>query len=324
MYNLTPLDKKGIEKVMFIAKVRTLFSILRGVELATIQKSKQHILTAVDYDILKLIHEYHFLTVSQVTRLRYSLGSETTCQDRLKRLADSGVLLRRKLPHIDTGNTNYLYYLSAKGQKELQPFGYTNFSRVRKSDIEDMKLPHLEHVHCLNDFLIAARMLPRVHPDITLLSMKHDLDNKREPLRVMLDRQAVTIVPDGFLDFRLSIANKLYAMPIWYECDLGTTWGNTLKLKLKKIICALQTLAFQDLFGVSSVTVAISTTNDKRVELMRSFIKDQLQLLGLMHLAQVFLFTPLPEAVEPIPLFTAPVWQTLQGDYVSLLDLSVE
>ena len=142
----------------------------------------------------------------------------------------------------------------------------TNFSRVRKSDIEDMKLPHLEHVHCLNDFLIAARLFCRVHPDITLVSMKHDLDMKREPLRVTMDRHVFSLVPDGFLDFRLSIAGRLYALPVWIEIDRGTEWGNTLKLKLQKIIHAVQSLAFQELFGVSSVTVAIATTHQKRVE----------------------------------------------------------
>src|SRR6266566_6039046 len=268
---ITPLDKKGIEKVMFIAKLRTLFSILRGVELATIQKSKQHILTAVDFDILKLIHEYHFLTVSQVTRLRYSSGSETTCQDRLKRLFNAGVLDRVQLPHVGTGNTEYLYTLSTKGYRELQPFGISNFTRYRPSDTHTLKLPHLQHLMSLNDVLIAARLLSRAHPDITLVSMKHDLDMKRTPMRVTLDRQTFSIVPDGFLDFRLSIANRLYAMPIWYECDLGTTWGKTLQFKLQKIIAAINTVAFQELFGVSSCTVTIVTMNDRRVDLMRSF-----------------------------------------------------
>jgi hypothetical protein len=301
-----------------------LFSILRGVELATIQKSKQHILTAVDYDILKLTHEYHFLTVSQVTRLRYSSGSETTCQDRLKKLFNAGVLDRVQLPHVGTGNTEYLYTLSAKGRKELQPLGITHFPRYRPADTHTLKLPHLQHLRTLNDVLIAARLLCRVHPDISLVSMKHDLDMKREPLRVTVERQEVSIVPDGFLDFRLSIAGRLFALPVWVEIDMGTEWGNTLELKLQKIIHAVQSLAFQELFGVSSVTVAISTTHEKRVDLMQAFIQQELQRLGLMHLANVFLLTILPHDLEPETLFTSTLWQTLPGDHVSLLDLSEE
>src|SRR5438876_12325182 len=104
----------------------------------SVQKKKQITLTAVDYEILDLIHTYHFLTVAQLVRLRYSSGSETTAQDRLKRLFDAGYLLRRKLPHVGTGNTEYLYYLSHIGQKELQAIDIVNFSRVRKDDIENL------------------------------------------------------------------------------------------------------------------------------------------------------------------------------------------
>ncbi len=311
---------------MFIAKLRTLFSILRGVELATIQKSKQHILTAVDYDILTLVSEYHFLTVSQVTRLRYSSGSETTCQDRLKRLFHVGVLDRVQLPHVGTGNTEYLYTLSTKGYRELQPFGISNFTRYRPADTHTLKLPHLQHLLTLNDVLIAARLLCRVNRDINLVATLHDLDMKRTPMRVTVDRQEVSIVPDGFLDFRLSIANRLYAMPIWYECDLGTTWGNTLKLKLQKIIAAINTVAFQELFGVSSCTVAISTTHDKRVELMRSFIQQELQRLGVTHLSHVFLVTRLSDGLlDPREVFLSPLWYTPSHDKpIPLLDMSEE
>lgn len=299
-----------------------MFPILRGVELATFQKSKQHVLTAVDFDILKLVSEYHFLTVGQVTRLRYSSGSETTCQDRLKKLFTAGVLDRIRLPHIGTGNTQYLFTLTTQGYKELQPLGINHVSRYRPAETHTLKLIHLQHVISLNDFLIAARLLCRVHPDIQLVKTLHDLDMKKSPLRVTLDRQVVSIVPDGFLDFRLSISGRLYASPCWFEQDRNTEWGKTLQCKLQKIIAAINTSAFQDLFGVSNVTVAIATSGTgKRVELMRSFIQDQLQSMGLMHLADVFLLIALPEVLEPLPLFTAPVWQTIQGDFVSLLEL---
>lgn len=296
----------------------------RGVTLIhTIQKIKQHTLTAVDYDILKLIHEYFFLTVSQVTRLRYSAGSQSTCQDRLLRLFHAGVLDRVQLPHVGRGNTEYLYTLSRIGGKELQPLGITDFSRYRPGDTHTLKLPHLQHLIVLNDFLIAAHLVCRNHPDICIAAMLHDLDmKKRAPMRVTVDKQTFSIVPDGFLDFRLAIAGRMYALPCWIEIDLNTTWGKTLRFKLQKIISAIQTLAFVDLFGVSNVTVAIATTHEKRIWLMRSYIKDELERLGLLHLANVFLFTPLPQELDPVTLFTAPVWQTIPGDYVPLLELN--
>ncbi len=292
--------------------------------MATFQKSKQQVLTAVDFDILKLISEFHFLTVGQVTRLRYSHGSETTCQDRLKKLFNAGVLERVQLPHVGTGNTQYLYTLSFKGSKELEPFGITNFSRYRPADTHTLKLPHLQHLISLNDFLIAARLLCRANCDISLASLLHDLDMKRTPMRVTVDRQVFTIVPDGFLDFRLSIAGRLYAMPVWVELDRGTTWGKTLQLKLQKIIAAIHSLAFADLFGVSSVTVAIATTDRRRIDLMRSFIQAELQRLGLAHLSNVFLLTSIPDGLlDPEEIFLSPVWYTPgTTSPLALLDLS--
>ncbi len=292
--------------------------------MATIQKKKPHVLTAVDYDILKLIATYHFLTVSQVTRLRYSAGSETTCQDRLKKLFDAGVLDRIQLPHVGTGNTEYLYTLSTKGQREVQTLGMSSFSRFRPSDTKTLKLPHLQHLIALNDVLIAARLLPRLQPDITLAAMQHDLDMKRSPLRITVERQTVTIIPDGFLDFRLSIAGRLYAVPVWVELDRGTEWGKTLQKKLHTMMYAVDTSAFEELLGVSSITVAVATTEGhKRVDLMRSFVLAELQALGLFHLAQLFLFTSLPEKIDPLHLFLSPIWYTPDTNTpVPLLDMS--
>lgn len=292
--------------------------------MATFQKRKQQVLTAVDYDILKLTHEYHFLTVSQVTRLRYSAGSETTAQDRLKRLFDAGVLARVRLLHVGTGNTEYLYTLSTKGQKELQEIGIASFSRYRPTDTQTLKLPHLQHLISLNDVLIAARLLSRSHPSISLVAMQHDLDMKKKPLKVAVDNDNVSLVPDGFLDFRLSIAGRLYAMPLWVEIDRGTEWGSTLKKKLRSIVSAVNAQAFEALFGVSTITVAIATTEgQKRVNLMRSFIKDELINMGLAHLSNIFLFASLPEKIDPLHLFLSPVWLAPDNNTpIPLLDLT--
>jgi len=295
--------------------------------LATIQKNKQHNLTAVDYEILALVHEYHFLTVSQVTRLRYSSGSETTCQDRLKKLFHAGVLDRVQLPHLGTGNTEYLYTLSTKGQKELQPLGITHFPRYRPSDTHTLRLPHLQHLLTLNDVLIAARLLCRVHPDIRLVSMLHDLDMKRTPMRVTLDRQVFKIVPDGFMDFRLSIAGRLYALPVWVEIDRGTEWGKMMQRKLYSLITAVQTHAFEALFNVSNITVAFATTEGiKRRDTIVHFLKKELEATGLSHLASVFLVAALPDIIDPLQVFLSPhMWFSPFHEKPSpLLDLSEE
>src|SRR5205814_1118883 len=127
------------------------------------------------------------------------------------------LLLRRKLPHVGTGNTEFLYTLSTNGQKELQEIGVTGFSRVRKDGMEKLKLPHLEHLLAVNDFLIAGRLLSRSVPEITLVSMKHDLDLKKiGAISLSYDcringggrvKETVTIIPDAWCDFRYTPVN---------------------------------------------------------------------------------------------------------------------
>lgn len=111
---------------------------------------------------------------------------------------------------------------------------------------------------------------------------------------------------------------------MWIEIDKSTEWGKTLQVKLQKIIYAVHTQAYVDLFGVSSVTVAIATTHERRADLMRSFVQQELQRMELPHLAHLFLFTALPEGLlDPQEVFLSPIWYTPDNNTpVPLLDMS--
>ena len=154
-----------------------------------LQQKKPYQLTGVDLEILQLVNEYHFLTVEQLIRLRYSKGSLTTVQTKLKALTENKYLDRRHLPHTGTGNTVYVYNLTTKAQQYLQEAGFTGFSRYRRSDILTVKLPHLQHALSLNDVLIAARLLAKDVPAITLAEARHDLDLKKTPVKVTVEKR---------------------------------------------------------------------------------------------------------------------------------------
>ena len=94
--------------------------------------------------------------------------------------------------------------------------------------------PHLEHALALNDFLIAARLVERSVPSISLVDMRHDLDLKKTPVKVTVERrlpygdridEKVTVIPDGWLDFRQRIEGqeKRKRRCIVVELDRGTT-----------------------------------------------------------------------------------------------------
>src|SRR5690349_9636729 len=64
------------------------------------------------YDILRQVREYHFLTVWQLVKLRYSDGSLTRARVVLLELYEAGYLDRRALPHVGTGQPTYIYALA--------------------------------------------------------------------------------------------------------------------------------------------------------------------------------------------------------------------
>jgi len=202
-------------------------------------------LTGVDYEILQLVRDFHFLTVEQVIRLRsLSINSKPKVQIRLKSLFDNKYLDRRSLPHVGVGNAEFIYALSTKGMNLLKELGYSGFSRFRPDEFRRFAFPHLDHALAVNDFLIAARLLPDSIPQITLSEMRHDLDLKKTPVRVIVERrlpygdrvdEKITVIPDGWLDFRMEVSGrpKPRRRCIVLELDRGTTSIAPFKQKLR-------------------------------------------------------------------------------------------
>jgi hypothetical protein len=124
---------------------------------------------------------------------------------------------------------------------EFGDTGIEYVSHVRTDDIEAMQYPFLSHVLSLNDFLIAATLLPRVVPTISLVEMRHDLDLKKSPVRLHVPdsklREKVSVVPDAWLDFRMTIPGreKPRRKCLVIEFDRGTTSINPLKQKLRAL-----------------------------------------------------------------------------------------
>src|SRR2546423_5010199 len=179
-------------------------------------KQTSFTLTAVDFEILQLVRDFHFLTVEQVMKLR-GVSSKPKVQTKLKSLYEAKYLDRRSLPHVGVGNTEYIYALSTKGMNLLKDMGFSGFSRFRPDEFRRFAFPHLDHALAVNDFLIAARLLPVSVPSITHAEMRHDLDLKKTPVRVTVERrlpygdrtdEKITVIPDGWLDFRMEVADR--------------------------------------------------------------------------------------------------------------------
>lgn len=278
--------------------------------------------SAVDFEILQLVRDFHFLTVEQVIRLReLSVNSKPKVQTRLKSLYDNKYLDRRSLPHVGVGNTEYIYALSTKGMNLLKELGFSGFSRFRPDEFRRFAFPHLDHALAVNDLLIAARLLHNGIPSITLAEMRHDLDLKKTPIRVTVERrlpygdrtdEKITVIPDGWLDFRMAVPDrpKPRRRCIVLELDRGTTSIAPFKEKIRAYFGYAISEEYEALFGTNLCMVAYATTaGHNRLRQMIEWCETELTQQRIEHEANLYRFVSLPVGeYNPQEMFCSEMW----------------
>lgn len=277
--------------------------------------------------MLRAFVTYRGLTAEQVTRLFYKPGSLTYVQTNLKTLCEQKYLTRFNYPTISTGVSPFVYTLGPSGLRYLTAIGMdlAGFKPLKEKGKEPSYY-FLRHLLSLNDFLIAATLVPRLTSDVTISRMDHEWQLKQNPLILSAGRDTISVVPDAWLDCKVLVGSskKPYAMPIWVEMDMGTEWGKKFKDKLKDIVRVIIEGVYQERFGVKNVTVAFPTPgNEKRRDLMRSHVLSVLKELYQEAYADLFLFACLEEHYDPQTVFLSPIWYSPTRETpFPLLDLS--
>jgi Replication-relaxation len=276
-----------------------------------------------DDEILRAVYTYRFLTLREVTRLFFALGSKNHAGEYLKRLAEHRYLDRFPLPAARPGNPEFVYMMGHMGIKYLRDVGADVDGYVRPA--HDPTYLHLQHTLCLNDVLIALALLGRDDPAVSLVQMRHEWMLKQTPLSVQLTRpegkETVAIVPDAWVDVIVTVGNKRRRMPVWIELDRGTIEQRQWRRKARGIVAAVVSNAYAKQFGTSSIAVAyITTAGERRTSQMRAWTIAELQQLRKMDESEMFLFTHLPDGdIDPKRLFLKPVWSTVaEGNRVPL------
>ncbi len=285
-------------------------------------------LSAVDEKLLLAVHRFHYLTLAQLIRyLGYSdrsKGSSNWLGGFLKTLVAGKFLAAQNLPRVASyGRNPLIYSLAAKGVQHLEALGQSVQTKLTPAEQERSFL-FLEHTLRLNDVLIAVCLVEKQMAGITLADMKHERVLKHHPTKVQVDGKNVAIIPDAWLDFRLtppfSRANEQVA--ICLELDRATEDVWKVRAKIRNYVAFAQG-AYQQVFGTSALTIAfvIASGGDRRVQQMKTWTGEELRKLNALSFADLFLFTPLDSgAVDGTALFTAPVFQSLAASSISLLE----
>jgi len=285
-------------------------------------------LTAVDEKLLLAVHRFHYLTLSQLIRyLGYSersKGSANWLGGFLKALVEGNYLVAQNLPRVSSyGRNPLIYSLSTKGVNHIQALGYGVLTKLTPAEQERSFL-FLEHTLRLNDVLIAAYLLEKQMPGITLAEVRHERVLKHHPTRVQVDGKSVAVIPDAWLDFRLAppFSRGSEQVAICLELDRATEDVWKVRTKIRNYV-AFAGGSYQAAFGTSALTIAFVATSggDRRVQQIKTWTREELSKLNALSFADLFLFTALDEgAVDGPALFIAPVFHSLSSSGVPLLE----
>lgn len=262
--------------------------------------------------LLTVLARYHYLTARQATRLLYAATSLTRAQMFLKELTDDGYCQRLFLPRPSPhGRLPAVYTIGRLGRAHLAALGVDVPARLRPSEERKHAYLFLDHTLAVNDALIAAALLSRTIPAITIHQMRHERDLRRTPIAVTtLDGGRAGVIPDGWLDLRVAMPDGLYRSCIALEIDMGTAGSVAVRSKIAHWVAATGG-PYQSVFGTDLLTVAIVATLDEgRAEQLLRWIAAELAALHRADAADLFLVTSVDTAAaDPATVYCSPVWR---------------
>jgi hypothetical protein len=261
------------------------------------------------------LYHLHLATTEQLTRLHYKPGMLKTVSKRLKELVDNGYVQADCIP-TKLFKSPYYYTLDTRGARYLVDIGVDIDQSFRRQKEVSESYLHLRHALELNDVLIAALRLKFADPRYYLARYIHERTLKRTPYK----NGTLTLIPDGFLDFRIRAGSgpERY-VGLVLEHDRGTEQQEHFKRRIRAYKDFYLNNGPQQLFGVkTAITAFTSFVSAKRVAQMREWTFQELQ--GSPQLLPLFIFAELPKPLEPKHLLFERRWYTLaDGQPIALL-----
>lgn len=257
--------------------------------------------------IFRALARYYCLTNEQLNAVVYRGNGASAVRGATKQLLDMGYLRLSIIPTY-RGLGCHMYSLDERAASYLRSQGMTIHVKGRKQQTPTGFI-FLRHTRDVNDFLIAAELLPRTHPEIELMEMVHDEDLRREPFYVETKKEKrLGIAPDGWLHFRWSpgLREEMLHARIWVEVDRGTEDQADIRRKVRGILACTEG-PYRRRFGTNNITVAFwATEGQGRVAQLLHWIEAELVELGTKKQADLFRVAKPHEGKNP---FLDPIWE---------------
>jgi hypothetical protein len=270
--------------------------------------------------LLQCLSVLPFLTVQQMTQLRFSAGSASYVSTLLKGLWEQGYVTRQAVPGIHrVGSVPWIYSLAAKGR-----------SYLRHSDGISRSAPYLSHRRGITDYddlrhdlgitdlLIAGYLFAKHHPDIVLVRMMHD--------RMLRATPKWPVVFDGWLEF---LAHGAEQQCIALEYERSVKDAATFAEKITDILHCItpdpiidQSL-YEQRFGTTALTIAyVTSISPAYAETMRERTEQVLAHAVRRQDADVFRFRYIPVGPVDPAVYDEQSWsRPFDPQLVSLLSL---
>jgi hypothetical protein len=262
-----------------------------------------------DEAILRAVNRYHLVTVNQVCRLLYKPGALTTVRSRVSRLAQANYLLRNAAFQHRIAPGPVVYSLGPKGRSYLASLGEAVPERLRKGVVTDYGFTHLTHALGVTDLLIAADLVTKHEPRVTVQTLLHEHALQRKGVRVTLaDGSKAPVQPDAWIDFRLR-QDRTYQTCIAVEFDRGTEHQPKWRAKVHALL-AWSRGPYRELFGTDSLTIAVLTTaGEERHKALLRWTEVELTARNAQAAADLFCFAfGEPATIPPDDLFLGRRW----------------
>jgi hypothetical protein len=306
------------------------------------KKQKPFVFNLHHHTILReALYPYHLVTDEQIIKLLFNQGSRSTVKAHLAAMAEQKLTGRIVLPTA-TGRRPYLNYLGIQGKRVLErEDGYTVTTYYEYSDLQTRSFGWKMHLLELNDFLIAARLLSKSVPEITLADWLHDFTiTKNPPSALGKNGERIVIEPDGFLHFihTLQVAEreKKRHYYLLVELDRGTETLTKIAEKIRGYLYLFETGTLHKHFNAYSpkgeqlplIIVFPTTDGETRLAALRKCARLELEayksdVKASSWINIMFKFASIPPLkktpLEPKTLFCSPIWQTAIGETTEAL-----
>jgi hypothetical protein len=256
------------------------------------------------------LYHLQILQAEQLCRLFYSHGMLTTVKARLKQLVDNEYVQVDRMPTKADGKPPHYYTLNSRGIRFLSELGFAVPDQFRPSREVDKSYIYLKHTHELNDLLIAAALVNQTDDRYHVETLIHERVFLGKPISARINGAAVTLKPDAFLSFHVTLPTRQRRMPILLEHDRGSEDQKKFRRKIRAYISLLETDVFYQRLGVKKLTVAVTTfEGDAHVQELRKWTAEELRSTAeSQQIADTFIFAGLPNPATPQQIWLDPCW----------------